>query len=162
MLIITMAFNLFWFSGTILQSSFSKHGDWTYFILQMNFGSAGKPVLVIAGIAAYYFSIKLLGIQILKFKSETPEFPLRKSIHYSYIAAAVAAIVAGLFFAPDRIHAAFEGLLEMIGSLPLLFMKFDKSAENTELKIGTFTTMNLVVSIIIVLFCLTLGRGIFN
>lgn len=27
-----MSYNFFWFSGTILQSSFSKTGDWTYFM----------------------------------------------------------------------------------------------------------------------------------
>lgn len=161
LLLLTMAYILFWFSGTILHSSLSKRGDWTYFISQMNIGSFGKPLLVIAGIAAYHFSIRLVSKQIQLFTSMFSEFPLKRAIHYSYIAAAVAGIIAGLFFAPDRINAAKEGLLEMIASIPILFIKIDKQPETSDYKLGTNATLNLIICIVFVLFCFTLGHGIF-
>ena len=161
LLIIAMAFNLFWFSGTILQSSFSERGDWTYFISQINLGTLGKPLLVVAGIAAYYFSIRLVSKQIQLFTSKFPEFPLKRAVHYSYIAAAIAAMIAGLFFTSDRINAAKEGLLEIVGSIPILFLKIENQQESTYFKTESNTTFNLIICIIFILFCLTLGRGIF-
>ncbi|HKI79244.1 MAG TPA: hypothetical protein VKA26_11940 [Ignavibacteriaceae bacterium] len=161
LLLLFMSYNLFWFSGTILQSSFSKTGDWTYFISQMDQGTFGNPILIIGGIAAYYFSIKLISVQISKFSSEFPEFPLKRSIYFPYFASALAAIIAGLFFSPDRMTAAKEGLLEVVGSIPLLFMKFERSPGNTGLKLGNVTTINLSICIVFILFCFTLGQGIF-
>jgi hypothetical protein len=159
--LITIAYNLFWFSGTILQSSFSTRGDWTYFISQMNIGSFGKPILIVAGIAAYYFSIRFVSKQIQIFSSKFFEFPLKSAIHYSYIAATVAAMIAGLFFAPDRINASKEGMLEMIGSIPVLFIKTNKQPETSDFKLKKNTTLNLIICGVFVLFCLTLGHGIF-
>ncbi len=161
LLLLTMAYNLFWFSGTILQSSFSKRGDWTYFITQMNIGSAGKPILIITGIAAYYFSIRLMSKQIQLFSSKFSDFPLKKAIYYSYFAAAVAAFIAGLFFAPDRINAAKEGLLEMIASIPMLLIKIEKQSETANFKSENNTAFNLIICVVFVLFCFTLGHGIF-
>jgi hypothetical protein len=161
LLLLTMSYNLFWFSGTILHSSFSKRGDWTYFISQMNIGTLSKPLLVVAGIGTYYFSIRLISKQIQLFSFKFPEFPLRKAIHYSYIAAAVAAMIAGLFFAPDRINAAKEGLLEMIGSLPILFIKIGQTEETENIKLGNYTTLNLTICAVFILFCFTLGHGLF-
>lgn len=161
LILLTMAYDLFWFSGTILQSSFSKRGDWIYFISQMNIGTLGKPLLVIAGIAAYSFSIRIVYKQIQLFTSMFSEFPLKKAIHYSYIAAAIAAMIAGLFFAPDRINAAKEGLLEMIGSLPILFIKIGQKENTENFRPGNNIILNLTICLAFILFCLTLGHGIF-
>ena len=161
LLLLTMAYNLFWFSGTILQSGFSKRGDWTYFISQMNIGTFGKPLLVVAGIAAYYFSIRLVGKQFQLFNSKFSEFPLKKAVHYSYIAAVVAAMIAGLFFAPDRINAAKEGLLEMIGSLPILFIRIEQKEQTENFGPGNNIILNVTICLAFVLFCSTLGHGIF-
>ncbi|MEO7049264.1 MAG: hypothetical protein ABI091_28430, partial [Ferruginibacter sp.] len=114
-----MSYNFFWFSGTILQSSFSKTGDWAYLIQQFNIGTFAKPLLIITGIIAYIFSIKLIRVILNKIRIYFPEFPLKQSILYSWFAAASAAVIAGLFFSNDKMHAAFEGLMEMIASLPI-------------------------------------------
>ena len=121
----------------------------------------GKPLLVIAGIAAYYFSIRLIYEQIQLLTSRFSEFPLKKAIHYSYIAAAVAAMIAGLFFAPDRINAAKEGLLEMIGSLPILFINIGQKEKTENFRPGNITILNLTICLVFILFCFTLGHGIF-
>lgn len=159
LLLLLMAYNFFWFSGTILQSSFSKTGDWTYAIKELNIGSFGKPLLIIVGIDAYYLSIRLIGTHFKKFSSLYPGFPLKQSIFYSYIAAVAAAAIAGLFFSPDRIHAAFEGLLEMIGSIPILFMVSRKKVKLESLEIKPDMFLNATILVLFIIFCLTLGRG---
>ncbi|MEO5943590.1 MAG: hypothetical protein ABIP30_07720 [Ferruginibacter sp.] len=155
-----MSYNLFWFSGTILQSSFSKTGDWTYLIQQFNIGTFAKPLLIITGIVAYVFSIKLVTVILNKIRIHFPEFPLRQSILCSWFAAASAAVIAGLFFSNDRIHAAFEGLMEMIASLPIIFISIKEKIKFTNYKMRTYFIFNLSVFLLFIFFCFTLGRGI--
>lgn len=62
LIVTTMAYNLFWFSGTLLQSVISKTGDWNYFPEQY-FGPYGFIFLIFAGITAYYLSGKLVKLQ---------------------------------------------------------------------------------------------------
>ncbi|MBO9202065.1 MULTISPECIES: hypothetical protein [Niastella] len=156
-----MAYNLFWFSGTLLQSGLSKAGDWTYTIKELNIGTIGKPVLVIAGTIAYLLSIKIIWLHVNRIGLVFAEFPLRQSIVYSYFAAAIAATIAGLFFKYDRIHAAFEGLLEMSGSLPVMFIipGIQTKVNNYELRASQIVIISIFILFII--FCFTLGRGIF-
>lgn len=159
-LMTVMFYNFFWFSGTVLQSSFSKNGDWTYALSKLNIGIYTKPVLVIAGIAAYYFAIKIIRTVLIKFTNQFPDFPLRQGVHYSYFAAALAAIIAGLFFAPERVAAAGEGLLEMIGSLPILFILPPNAQKNLSYIFRTNFTLLVIVFISFIVFCLILGKGI--
>jgi hypothetical protein len=155
-----MAYNLFWFSGTILQSGFSNAGDWTYAIKELNIGSLGKPVLVIAGVTAYLLSIKIIRLHVNRAGLIFPGFPLKQSVFYSYFAAAIAAIIAALFFKYDRTHAAIEGFLEMLGALPIIFIipGLQSKANNYEFRAGPVFTVS--VFILFITFCFTLGRGI--
>ncbi len=160
LLTLTMLYNFYWLSGTILQSSFSKIGDFTYAMKQLNIGMFGKFILIIGSLASYYFTIKLNKTHFHKINLIFPEFPLRQFVYISYIAAALSATTAGLFFSPERLMAAHEGLLEMIASLPIIFI----SSKN-QLKIDTYnmkskpSAFNLIVTILFIIFCFTLGRG---
>ena len=103
LLFLIMIYNFYWFSGTVLQSSWSKTGDWTYTVQQLNIGEYGKILLIIFGIVFYYFSIKLNKTQNDKINLIYTGIPLKQFIFYSYFAAAAAAIIAGLFFTPNRL-----------------------------------------------------------
>lgn len=154
-----MSYNFFWFSGTILQSGFSKAGDWTFTVALLNIGILSQPFLIIIGIIAYIVSIKLVANRFsnLRFSKIT----LKQSTYYAYLFGTLAAIVAGLFFAPDRISSSKEGLLEMIASLPVLFMN---KRENEKAKLITVKTnwiFYLTVCAAYILFCLSLGKGIY-
>lgn len=157
--LLTMSYNFCLFSGTILQSSFSKTSDWTYALEQLDIGMFEKVILIPTAITAYYYSIKLIKEQFIKINLYFAEFPLRKSIYYSYFAAAIAAMVAGLFFAPARVSAAQEGLLEMTASLPILFIvpgdRIKVEVHETESRLH----FNIIVFILFIVFCLTLGKG---
>ena len=160
LLTLAMLYNFYWFSGTILQSCFSKIGDFTYAIEKLKSGILGKSILLIGSVVSYYFIIMLNRTQFNKINLYFPEFPLRQFVYYSYIAAAVSAIIAGLFFSPDRIMAAHEGFLEMIASLPIIFIS---SKDKLKIEAYSFKSMsnifNIVVIFLFILFCFTLGRG---
>ncbi len=155
-----MSYNLFWFSGTVLQSSYNKTGDWSFAMTEINIGMFGNFILVVGGIAAYIFSIKLIKAQVINFTSYFPEFQLKQSIYYSYFAAAIAAIIAGLFFEANRGHAAFESLLEMIASLPILFIIIGNKATHSIYETKSRYIFSIAVCLLFIVFCLTLGQGI--
>lgn len=154
-----MAYNLFWFSGTILQSAFSGHGDWTYTLTKLRVGTMKIPILLIAGILAYILSIKLVRNQLTRLNLDFPEISLRKSIRYTWLFAALAAIVAGLFYTPDRITAAKEGLLEMVASLPILFIRRRNVAETEDVPVKANWIFYSFVGMLFIGFCFTLGAG---
>jgi len=153
-----MTYNLFWFSGTILQSGFST-GDWTYSINELHIGTLGKPVLIIAGIMAYLLSIKITRRHVNRMKEIFTGFQLKQSILYAWLAAVTAAVIAGLFFKYDRMHAAFEGLLEAIGALPIIFIT-GKQTKANNYQPATSPVFVVVIFVLFVAFCLALGRGI--
>ena len=161
LLFLIMSYNLYWFSGTILQSSFSSSGDWTYSVKQLNIGVSGKILLIIAGIITYYFTIKLSKIEIIKIELLYSKFPLRQFIYYSYFAAAISAFLAGLFFTPDRLTAARLGLFEMIASIPIILIPAKKKRNVDLYKIKSNPiSFNIIIIILFILFCMTLGRGL--
>ena len=160
LLFLTMLYSFYWFSGTIIESSFSGSGDWTYLIKQLDLRGLGKIILIITGMAAYYFTIRVNYRQYNEIRLTYSEFPLKQFIYGSYIAAALAAVIAGLFFTPDRIMAAREGLLEMIASIPIIFIgakdKLRIEAYNIKSNLNIF---NFIVTILFIIFCFTLGQG---
>lgn len=156
-LLTVMSYNLFWFSGTILQSSFSKIGDFTYMMIKLHAGIAAKPILIIAAFIAYALSLRIIREQFLSLKLRFTEISLKQSIRYSYLFAALAAIIAGLFFLPDRIAASKEDLLEMVASLPILFIRSKNENETEQVTIKTNWIFYILVSIAFIIFCMTLA-----
>jgi hypothetical protein len=161
LLLSIMAYNFLWFSGTILQSGFSKSGDWTQIIKESNIGAMGKALLITAGVIAYWISIKVIRGHVDRFRNTFTGFPLRQTFMYAWAAGAIVAILAGLFFKYDRLHAAMEGLLEMIGILPIVFIVKDKKNAISNYKAATSWFFTVTIAVLFVVFCLTLGRGIY-
>lgn len=157
-----MAYNFFWFSGTILASAFSQTGDWTYAFARLNTGALDKPLLVFSGILAYIFSIRFVANQLLILKFDFSGLNLKQSVYYAYFLAILAAVTAGLLYAPDRIAASKEGLLEMMASVPVLFIvrKINYDPEQG-IKVNSNRLFYLAACIAFILFCMTLGKGIY-
>jgi hypothetical protein len=161
-LLIALSYNLFWFSGTLLDSSFNRMGDWSYAVKMLNIGTFGKPLLILAGIIAYIVSFRIIRPHVAKMKERFPGYPLKHGIYFSYYAAVIAAVAAGLLFAPGRMHAALEGLLEMIASLPILFLRTKQDVKiNHAIKRPPLVFYGMV-GILFAVFCLTMGHGLFN
>jgi hypothetical protein len=148
------AYNLFWFSGTLLNSAISKTGDWTFAVKEIGSGISEKFILIAAGLLFYALFIRILN-------SYLRGTSLRKQdIIYSFLFAASAAFTTGLFFKIDRIPAAFDCLLEMAASLPILFLKASDKTNLTNDKYVNNIFFNFSVCVLFIAFCLTLGKGI--
>jgi hypothetical protein len=156
-----MAYNLFWFSGTLVQSGFGKVGDWTFAVAQLNIEALAKPLLVISGIIAYYIAIKLVANGFSNLKFRFPEISLKQSVYYAYLFGILASILAGLFFAPNRISASKEGLLEMLASLPILFINKKENQNEKQITVTANLIFCVSVCVLYFLFCVTLGKGIY-
>lgn len=155
------AYNLFWVSGTILHSAISKTGDWTFAIKKIVREPYEKITLIISGILFYIIILRILNFYLSHQNKGNQIEPLtKKNIFYSFIFASIAAFVAGLFFQPDRLHSALEGLLEMAASLPILFLRFSNNSFDENYKFRPTLFLGFAVFILYLVFCLTLGKGI--
>ncbi|MGA9120540.1 MAG: hypothetical protein WB699_14345, partial [Bacteroidota bacterium] len=134
-------------------------GDWTYAMATLDSGMPGKLILVLAALAAYYFSIRIVRTQAVKCTSYLAGVSLRESVCYAYCAGALAAFVAGLFFHPRPIQAAVGGLFEMIASLPIVFVVTKNMSATEVVGMNRSWAFNGSIVILFLLFCLTLGRG---
>jgi len=157
-----MAYNLFWFSGTIVQSGFVENGDWTYAVTLLNMRTLDKSLLLLAGIVSYFFSIKIVASRISILNFNLSEITLKQSIYYAYFFGILAAMGAGLFYAPDSMAASREGLLEMMASLPILFLvrRINQETEHV-IKVDGNLIFYLSVCVAYILFCFMLGKGIY-
>lgn len=155
------AYNLFWFSGTILHSAISKTGDWTFAIKEITEEPLGKFCLIVSGIFFYTIIIKIHNYYLkTENKEKQIELLTKTNIFYSFVFASIAALLAGLFFKPDRLHSALEGLLEMTASAPVLFLNFRDNSNNEKYQFKSNYFFGLTVFILYLIFCLTLGKGI--
>lgn len=155
------AYNLFWFSGTILHSAISETGDWTFALKEITTDPLGKFSLAILGILSYILIIRYLNAYLnVPLKEKQGESLAKQDVFISFLFASTAGLLAGLFFKPDRLHAGLEGLLEMAGSLPILFLKFraDSLTENHNFRRRYFFCFT--VCVLYIIFCFTLGKGI--
>ncbi|HVZ96385.1 MAG TPA: hypothetical protein VG847_05885 [Chitinophagaceae bacterium] len=159
-LLTLMSYNLFWFCGTIVESGFSNDGDWGYLMEQFKIASFTEPVLLFLGIIAFLISVKLVTGRLYNIHAIFPDFPLKPAACYAYTGAIAAAAIAGLFFPTDKMHTAVQGALEMVSSLPVLFINnYDKIKSDFPQPAPTLI-LAIIALIIFISFCLILGNGI--
>ena len=162
LLILIMSYNLFWFSGTIIESIWNVNGDWTYFITnQLGLKTSGKIILFILGIFSYKFSINICRIQLDEFRKKFLNFPLKRFIQLSYISALAAAIIAGLFFEKNQIGALIGGAMEMLASIPIMILVIKENVK--PVKNDFHFSLKFFIFFVIIsfaIFCLTLGKGL--
>ncbi len=149
-------YNLFWFVGTILHSSVSKNGDWTFATQELNIGKYQNYFLAITGISLYIFSTQLLSRRLRKVVEENSL--TKQDFILPFLFASISAFIAGLFFTSDSLQTGLEGLLEMTASIPILFLRLPYADANKDYK--TDYKLIFAFGILYLLFCLTLGQGI--
>ncbi len=97
----------------------------------------------------------------LEQQSQKSPYSKNQLLLYPYLFAIVASSVAGLFFAPDRLNTSFGGALELISSLPLLFIRY-KPNTSLETPPETFRYPYVMGALILFMaFCFTMGKGIY-
>lgn len=149
-------YTLFWFVGTLLHSSVSKNGDWTFATQELNIGKYQNYILAITGIMLYVFSYQFINRRLRKVVKENNL--TKQDFTLPFLFAAISAFVAGLFFVSNSLHSGLEGLLEMAASIPILFLRLPYA--NTIKSYRADYKLVFVVGILYLLFCLTLGQGI--
>jgi hypothetical protein len=149
-------YNLFWFVGTILHSSVSKNGDWTFATKELNMGRYQIYILAITGILLYVFTSQFLSRRLRKVVKENNL--TKQDFILPFLFASISAFVAGFFFTSDRLHSGLEGLLEMAASIPILFLRLPYADTNKNYRVDY--KLIFAVGILYLLFCFTLGQGI--
>ncbi|MCX7360094.1 MAG: hypothetical protein NT015_18390 [Alphaproteobacteria bacterium] len=121
LLLLTMAFGIFWFAGYLGYSAARQTGD-LYFVARDLFGEPSFALRIGAIIVAMmlYFVGVAATRQLTGQLSRDPK-RIRRLLYLAWIFASLSAIAAALTYAPDRIGAALQAALEIgAASLPLL------------------------------------------
>lgn len=156
-------YNLFWFCGTIVHSALSKTGDWTFALHGIVAASWSISILVTSGLLCYALVFKLLSSHLTTaIHNNQHSVVTQLDIAVAFLFASLASTTAGLFFAPDRLHAALEGLLEMAAVVPILFLKFQKHTSPRSTLLKPNRVLPLTAAVLYILFCFTLGKGFCN
>jgi hypothetical protein len=167
LLLLVMAFSLFWAAGYLLYSMTLGVGD--YAIAERDaFGKGGWPAMLIGwslGLLLYLVAIRATTRAAQPFaRPSTPASTsrARSLLGLSWLAASLAACVAAAFYAPGRLDAVRQAALELgAASLPLLFVA-PRARAGTQLE-PPATRSGLWISLAVLLFLgfvLTLGRGV--
>jgi len=149
-------YNLFWFVGTILHSSVSKNGDWTFAAQELSIGKYQNYVLATTGILLYVFSTQFLSHRLRNVVKENGL--TKQDFILPFLFASISAFTAGLLFTSDSLHSGLEGLLEMAASIPILFLRLPYADTNKNYR--TDYKLVFAVGILYLIFCSTLGHGI--
>jgi hypothetical protein len=120
---LTMAFNLFWLSGCLVEPMLSKHSDFAYFLanMQIHPGWLGALTFGLIGVISYWLTIKAIFKNLLS----------RKLLHLSYFTAGTVSCLAALCYHGPIMPAFKEAAMEsFISMFFLLFIAKSASARN--------------------------------
>ena len=160
LLLLTMAFSIFWAAGYLLYSAVTGEGD-NAIVARILFGAwPWRIALFVLGLVLYRFGIRAVAVEARPFANEQGR--TRNLLYLSFVAASLASVIAALFYAPDRLHAAIQGALEIGGAaIPLLFLphliKPDRAEES---QLARSFVWIALCALVFVAFSATLGRGL--
>ncbi len=162
LLLLTMAFSIFWFAGYLMYSAAMKTGDF-YFVARDLIGEPPLALRVAALIAADV--INFVGIsETLSLSVQLCKDPkrVRVMLFVAWLAASASATAAALAYAPDRLGAAGQAALQIgAASLPILSRAVVAPVGPQQLSAVIPQNWPWIGAslIIFALFIATLGRG---
>ena len=166
LLIITMAFNFFWFSWQFLYASVINKGDFAFNIGSQNGQIIWRIFIFIIGLFAYLVFFKLIGTTVKKrlnynlFKIKD----LNRLFSIPYLSAGISAIIIVLFYQPQTFETLLEAFVFPMFYPVILIPKYLRVEKDSENKKLTPAKNKLIIPIfgliIFVLFCFTMGRGL--
>jgi len=114
LLVLTLAFNLFWLAGCMLVSAIASKSDFAYAlnVLAVNQHSLGRVVLGTLGFLVYWFGLRATSKHVAQ---GTP-------LAFSYVVAGIVSCGAALFFGGAVAPAVREAAIESFGSAIGLLM----------------------------------------
>jgi hypothetical protein len=160
--LLVSAFSLFWESGYVIFSFVNNRGDYVD-VWKGIVGLSTVAVRVcgaVIGIAAYVLFNLLVRLRARSFASAAGRIP--GIFRLAWITAIASMIIAGSLFAPDRLGAMRDAGLSAFAAFPLLFLS--SSLRPPDIVADPIRRSFLVIAlgaIGFVLFCLTLGSGLY-
>lgn len=163
-LLLVTAFALYWEGGYVIYSMLKLDGDW-FFAAQAAFGEPdwlwriGGTAL---GVLLYFLGTRATGAAFRSIVSDSKRLALLARL--SWLSASIAACVAAMFYAPDRLDAVHQAALEIgAGSWPLLVLPalIREPAAEANIIISRNYGWIVFASLLYAAFVATLGRGIY-
>jgi len=149
-LAILLAISLYWFVGYLLYSVVTNNGD-LYFVAVDVIGHPTSSERVVAGLAG-------LGL----YRVSTVDDPDRAArlARWSWLAASTGAVLAALLYAPDRLNAARQSVLEIGAATWPLLLVSGRTIATSEPPVRRSRVLIGFGALIFAAFAATLGRGL--
>ena len=157
-LVLLMAFNLFWFSGCLIETAISNKSDFAYplRVLSLSPPWIGRISATAIGVTTYHFSMRLVKRHAI---AQTP-------FAIPYFAAGFISCLSVFFFSGPFWPAIREAALESFGSAIGLLLLARKSSSKSGVFSSTYSTSSAEITwltaglLVTLAFILILGRGI--
>ncbi len=156
LLVLTMAFNLFWGAGYFIFSAATNSGDWAFVLRQLELEPSWlwRSLMGALGVVIYAISLRAI----------VRSWPAGVSYGVAYFAAGVVACCAALFYAgptlPAVREAAQESFLAAIGLLVPAFRNARRPAPSpSAVPMAGSNRWLVLASLVTLAFWLLLGRG---
>lgn len=157
LLVLTVAFNLFWLAGCMLVSAVASKSDFAYAlrVLAVNPPGLGRAVLGTLGLLVYWFGMR----------ATSKHAAQGTSLALSYAVAGVVSCGAALFFVGSVAPAVREAALESFGSaIGLLLLAGGKSRRSSHSSRSVSSASGYgwlgAGALATIVFVLLLGRGL--
>ena len=161
LLILTMAFNFFWFSWICLYSGITNKGDFAFFISGQTELTLWRLFLVAVGIFACYLTFKLI-LKRIEFQSLLTTTNVSQLFLIPYFSAGIFALIAVSLYRPLSIDNFYEAFVFPM-FLPILFLTGQLKKSNGLVKAYSFGQQKKIILsglASFILFCLTMGQGL--
>ena len=161
LLILTMAFNFFWFSWMCFYGGLTNKGDFAFYISSKTGLFIWQLFLIIFGLLSYYISFTII-IKRTEFRYLLTVVNVRQLFLVPYLSAGIFALIAVSFYKPVSFNNFYEAFVFPM-FLPTLFLsRYSKNSNSIDTKYSFTQQKSLILAglTLVILFCLTMGRGV--
>ncbi len=161
LLILTMAFNCFWFSWMCIYSGITNTDDFALYIPTQTKLFFWRLFLILVGLSAYFLTFKLT-LKRTELQSVSPTINVRQLFLIPWLSAGAFAFIAVSFYRPLSIDSYYEAFVFPM-FLPTIFLARQLENNNHTDKQYFYGHKKQIIFFglaLLILFCLTIGQGI--
>ncbi|WP_460474892.1 hypothetical protein [Emticicia fontis] len=161
LLVLTAAFNFFWFSWMCIYSGFTNKGDFAFYISSPIGVYVWQFFLIISGFLSYYLTFNSI-IKRTGFQSVSTIIDSDRLFLIPYLAAGIFSFIAVSFYLPWSFNNFYEAFVFPM-FLPTVFLSIQPKNSIPIEKNYTFEQQKILILagiILLIVFCLTMGIGI--
>ena len=161
LLILTMAFNFFWFSWMCIYSGITNKGDFAFYVSGQTELYIWRLFLIISGLFTYYLTFKLT-LKRTGFQSLSAKINIRQLFRIPYLAAGISALIAVSFYRPFSFDNYIEAFIYPM-FFPILFLSRQLKNSKRIDKAYSFGLQEKLILLgltLAIFFSLTMGKGL--